>query len=89
MNTRGPRAPNEADLIVALNISVRRKIAGVTQEQVGEALGLFYQQIQKYEEGSNRISAGRLWEIAELLGTDVNEFYFGMKRPRKKIAEAA
>ena len=51
---------------------------GISQEQLGEALGLTFQQIQKYEKGQNRIGAGRLYRIAQILSIDVQYFYEGL-----------
>lgn len=53
----------------------RRILLGLTQEQLAEALQISYQQIQKYETGANRISAGRLFQIAECLNTSVDLFF--------------
>ena len=50
----------------------------ISQEQLGEALGISFQQIQKYEKGANRIGAGRLLRIAEVLGCDIMEFFTGI-----------
>jgi len=53
-------------------------MAGITQEEVGKVLGVSFQQIQKYENGANRISAGRLYVLASLLNVTVNDFYVGL-----------
>ena len=50
----------------------------MTQEQLGEKLGLSFQQVQKYEKGVNRIAAGRLFEIAQVLGITITYFYEGV-----------
>ena len=56
---------------------MRRMLAGISQEKLGEALGLTFQQIQKYEKGANRISASRLQNIAKILGVPVSFFFEG------------
>ncbi|HET6520146.1 MAG TPA: helix-turn-helix transcriptional regulator [Geminicoccaceae bacterium] len=66
------------DRHVGERIRLRRTELGLTQEQLGEALQVSYQQIQKYETGANRISAGRLYEIARRLGIDVGDFFAGL-----------
>ena len=52
-----------------------RKDRGISQQVLGEKLGLTFQQVQKYERGTNRISASKLWESAQILGVDVREFF--------------
>ncbi len=56
---------------------MQRMLAGISQEKLGEALGLTFQQIQKYEKGTNRISASRLQQIAKMLGVPVSFFFEG------------
>lgn len=56
---------------------MRRMLAGISQEKLGDALGLTFQQIQKYEKGANRISASRLQNIAKILGVPVSFFFDG------------
>lgn len=68
----------EIDTIVGDRIRRRRILLGFTQDQLGEALGISYQQIQKYETGANRVSAGRLFQIAERLQTHVGWFFEGI-----------
>ena len=57
---------------------MRRKEIGVSQERLAEALGITFQQVQKYERGANRVSASKLWEIASALKTSVAYFYEGL-----------
>lgn len=59
-------------------IRLRRTELGLTQEQLAEALEVSYQQVQKYETGANRISAGRIFELARKLGVDIGFFFEGM-----------
>jgi len=56
---------------------MQRMLAGISQEKLGEALGLTFQQVQKYEKGTNRISASRLQQIAKMLGVPVAFFFEG------------
>ncbi len=60
---------------VGQRLRVRRNIMGISQEKLAEMLGLTFQQVQKYERGSNRISAGRLFEISKILEVDPNWFF--------------
>jgi DNA-binding transcriptional regulator YiaG len=63
------------DKHVAQRIKAARAAAGLSQEAVGRYLGVTFQQVQKYENGRNRVSAGKLMMIAELLGHDVQWFF--------------
>jgi len=56
---------------------LRRMLIGLSQEKMGEMLGLTFQQVQKYEKGVNRIGAGRLYQISEILSVPINYFYEG------------
>jgi transcriptional regulator with XRE-family HTH domain len=58
-------------------------MAGVTQQQLAESVGIKFQQIQKYEAGANRVSASRLWDISRVLSVDVGFFFEGLV-PHKK-----
>lgn len=66
------------DVHVGRRVRQRRELVGASQEQLGEHLGLSFQQIQKYEKGINRISAGRLLQIADFLGVRVESFFDGL-----------
>jgi len=67
------------DMHVGKRIRHRRWLVGVTQQQLAEKVGIKFQQIQKYETGANRVSASRLWDIAEALEADVGFFFAGME----------
>jgi len=67
--------PGIVDLHVGDRIRERRTLLGLTQTDVADAMGLSFQQIQKYESGGNRISAGRLFQIACLLDVDIDYFF--------------
>jgi transcriptional regulator with XRE-family HTH domain len=66
------------DQHVGERIRVRRAELGLTQEQLAQALKVSYQQVQKYETGANRISAGRIYEIARKLDVDISYFFEGL-----------
>ena len=71
------KVPNPIDRHVGSRVRMRRMLAGISQEKLGDALGLTFQQVQKYEKGSNRISASRLQQIAKMLGVPVAFFFEG------------
>lgn len=66
------------DVHVGKRIRHRRWLVGMTQQQLAEAVGIKFQQIQKYETGMNRVSASRLWDIAEALSVPVSFFFEGL-----------
>ena len=66
---------NPVDAHVGHRVRLRRMLVGMSQERLGELLGLTFQQVQKYEKGVNRIGAGRLFELAGILGVPVSYFY--------------
>ena len=70
--------PHPVDRHVGLRIRMRRKELGISQEKLAEALGLTFQQVQKYERAANRVSASKLFEIARALHTGVAYFYEGL-----------
>lgn len=72
---RSARRPNPIDLHVGSRVRVRRMLLGMSQERLGEQLGLTFQQVQKYEKGINRIGASRLFDLARVLGVPVQFFY--------------
>lgn len=72
------RLSRRVDDHVGARIRLRRTLLGLTQEQLAEMLAISYQQIQKYETGTNRVSAGRLFEIAQRLETDISYFFDGL-----------
>lgn len=75
---KGARHAARIDQQVGERIRKRRTLLGYTQEQLAEALDISYQQIQKYETGANRVSAGRLYQIAQRLETPVSFFFDGL-----------
>jgi transcriptional regulator with XRE-family HTH domain len=70
-----PKAPNEIDRLVGSRVRVRRMLIGMSQEQLGEALGITVPQVQKYEKGMNRIGASRLYKIAGVLNVPITYFF--------------
>ena len=74
------KAPNPVDKYVGSRVRMRRIMLGMSQEKLGEALGLTFQQIQKYEKGTNRVGASRIQQIAEVLQIPVS-FLFEGGRP--------
>ncbi|MBX3480337.1 MAG: helix-turn-helix domain-containing protein [Caulobacter sp.] len=70
--------PAEVDLHVGRRIRQRRKAIGATQESLAGALGLTFQQVQKYERGANRVSASKLYQIAAALGVPISYFFEGL-----------
>jgi len=71
------KLPNPIDRHVGSRVRMQRMLAGISQEKLGDALGLTFQQVQKYEKGTNRISASRLQQIAKMLGVPVSFFFEG------------
>ncbi len=69
-----PRSPDQTDAHIGLRIAQRRSALGLTQGGLAARLGLSFQQVQKYEAGTNRVSASRLARIADLLGASVLDF---------------
>ena len=84
-----PKAPNEIDRLVGSRVRVRRMLIGMSQEQLGEALGITVPQVQKYEKGTNRIGASRLQHIASVLGVSVDFLFEGAPRLEGPAGEDA
>ena len=66
------------DAHVGKRIRHRRWMVGMTQQQLADKVGIKFQQIQKYETGMNRVSASRLWDVAEALGVSISFFFEGL-----------
>jgi transcriptional regulator with XRE-family HTH domain len=71
------KAPNPIDNHVGSRVRMRRMMLGMSQEKLGDALGLTFQQVQKYEKGTNRIGASRLQQISHILQVPVSFFFDG------------
>lgn len=72
------RDPNYIDVHVGARIRMRRQLINMSQERLGELLGITFQQVQKYEKGTNRISASRLFYASKTLGVPVQFFFDGL-----------
>ena len=75
------KSPNPIDKHVGSRVRMRRMMVSMSQEKLGEKLGITFQQIQKYEKGTNRIGASRLQQIANVLGVPVGFFFEGAPVP--------
>ncbi|WP_138512469.1 helix-turn-helix domain-containing protein [Maricaulis alexandrii] len=80
---------NDIDLHVGKRLRRRRRLLGLTQQQLAESVGIRFQQIQKYECGANRVSASRLFELAESLDVPVQYFYEGLSQRDEVANEGA
>lgn len=73
-----PGVPNPVDIHVGSRVRLRRTLLGLSQEKLGDAVGLTFQQIQKYERGANRIGASRLFQLCNILDVDISYFFEDM-----------
>jgi len=73
--------PHHVDRHVGALIRAKRKAMGMSQSELAEALGITFQQIQKYERGANRVSSSKLYEIAQKLNTPLADFFEGLDHP--------
>ncbi|MEM9331497.1 MAG: helix-turn-helix domain-containing protein [Pseudomonadota bacterium] len=71
------KKPNPIDIHVGSRVRLKRTMLGMSQEKLGESLGVTFQQVQKYEKGSNRIGASRLQQISSILKTPISFFFDG------------
>ncbi len=85
---RGSNAYNPIDVHVGARLRARRTLLGLTQMALGDAMGMTFQQLQKYEKGSNRISASRLYDISKLLDVDIGYFFDEMDQATKSESPA-
>lgn len=85
--------PNPVDVHLGRRLRLRRILLGISQEELGAAIGLTFQQIQKYEYGLNRVGTSRLWDLSRALGCPVSFFFEEMNEktaeasPRKLLSE--
>lgn len=75
-----PDGPDAVDEHVGRRMRARRKAMGISQTALADAVGITFQQVQKYERAANRVSASRLWHIAQQLNVDVAYFFDGLER---------
>ena len=84
----GTRRPSPVDMHAGERVWQRRKLLGMTQTDLGDALGLTFQQVQKYERGANRIGAGRLYDLARVLDVSIDYFFEDMPTAVAAISPA-
>ena len=84
---RNARRPNPMDIHVGSRVRPRRMLLGMSQEKLGDQLGLTFQQVQKYEKGINRIGASRLYDLSKTLGVPIDYFYEDAPSPALGMAE--
>jgi transcriptional regulator with XRE-family HTH domain len=77
------RGPDSVDKQIGVRVRMRRLTLDMPQEKLAEALGVSFQQVQKYEKGVNRIGAGRLQQVADVLQVPITFFYEAVPVPRK------
>jgi transcriptional regulator with XRE-family HTH domain len=80
--TATPHSPHPVDRHVGALIRVKRRALGISQSDLADALGVTFQQVQKYERGTNRVSSSKLYEIAHKLDTPLSAFFEGLDGPR-------
>lgn len=87
INTAKENGPDPVDVHVGYRVRLRRTLLGYTQQQLGEAVGVTFQQMQKYERGTNRLSASRLYDVARVLGVPISFFFedLGPAQVEKRI----
>lgn len=73
-----PRSANPVDIHVGSRVRIRRKVLKFSQEKLGDALGVTFQQVQKYERGTNRVGASRLFKMAQVMDVPVQYFFEGL-----------
>ncbi len=84
---RKQKSPHPVDAHVGRRVRIRRVMREMSQTNLAEKLGLTFQQQQKYESGANRISASRLWAIAQILNVPVTYFFEGLEGEGQTVAE--
>jgi len=89
MSKHAPRKPDPIDVHVGTQIRLRRQALKMSQEKLGDALGITFQQVQKYERGDNRVSASRLHKTAATLRTPVQDFFPADNGEQKAPAKQA
>src|SRR5215469_12581026 len=70
--------PNPIDVHVGARVRLRRTLLGMSQVKLGQAIGLTFQQVQKYERGTNRVGASKLWQLAQVLDVPISFFFDGL-----------
>ena len=85
---RGSTAFNPIDVHVGARLRARRTLLGLSQTALGDAIGVTFQQLQKYERGSNRAAASRLYDLSQILDVDPAYFFDGMEEETRKGSPA-
>ncbi len=85
--SRVTKQADPVDLLVAARVRILRKHFKLSQEDLGKRLGLTFQQIQKYERGTNRISAGRLFQLAKIFDVPIQELYPGKDEDNEGVVD--
>jgi transcriptional regulator with XRE-family HTH domain len=80
-------SPDPVDIHVGARVRLRRTLLGMSQEKLGKALGLTFQQVQKYERGANRIGSSRLFQLSKILDVPVSFFFDEMTTDTTKKAD--
>ena len=80
-------SPDPVDIHVRARVRLRRTLLGMSQEKLGKALGLTFQQVQKYERGANRIGSSRLFQLSKILDVSVSFFFDEMTTDTTKKAD--
>lgn len=83
-----PKTPHPVDIHVGRRVRIRRVMREMSQTKLAEQLGLTFQQLQKYESGANRISASRLWHVAQILDVPVTYFFEGIEGADQAVPES-
>jgi len=78
ISKHAPRSANPVDVHVGSRVRLRRQVMKMSQERLGDQLGVTFQQVQKYERGSNRVGASRLWKMSRVLDVPVGFFFDGL-----------
>lgn len=89
LRPKGRRGVQEADVIMGERIRARRNQLGMSQDDLGKALGVSFQQIQKYEKGTNRVSTGRIFQICKTFDCSISDLTEGMGGKEAKITPAS
>lgn len=87
MPNHSAKKPHPVDIHVGQRLRLRRNMLGMSQDDLGKQVGITFQQIQKYERGTNRISASRIWEFAGILGVPEDYFFEGLEGVPSTAAE--
>ena len=89
MGEQSESRPSPVDVHVGARIRLRRTLMGMSQERLGDALGLTFQQVQKYERGVNRVGASRLFDLSRILDVPISFFYDNMPDSMPGVSQPA